>query len=352
MTEDSTCRIKEIESLKNQIDNLKTSVNTLKLDTENKEMKLAKLAREKEKLSMNLSKIRRSNINLTQQLEEERKFYFKEKETYCHEMNECKKLKRVLSNSNLSSQLDCNEEIKKLKKKLEQTLQTNYNLSVKFLRMKETKNHLSNSLNQVEMEHRRVVNDLKLKIESLTAELKEILNEKFDSPLSPSNKKYLQLINQNSSLVYENLCLQMQVDQLNLTLKQNKIQRTKSETNSRIQNTNKDRRSKRTRTTSTTISEDNKVIKIFERDKRPGLPTVTILNEKEIALKPRSSERRLQLPVINDSKLEVFQISGFQSKTSVPDTTVTRRKSRSAPKIVQSVSFKASPSPTKRNEGG
>ncbi|XP_063919872.1 protein Daple-like isoform X2 [Zophobas morio] len=314
MTTDASL-IKEVDSLKAQVDGLKDALNALKLDTENKEIKLAKLAREKEKLSMSLAKVRRSNDNLAQQLESERNFYYKEKESYCQEMNEYKKLKKVLSNSNISTRND-GEEVSKLKKTLEHTLQTNYNLSVKFLRMKETKNLLVKTLDQTEEEHKRVVEDFRYKIDTLTSEFKEILNQKFDAPLSPSNKKYLQLVNQNSSLVYENLYLQMQLDQVNLKLRRDKILQTKSETNARIQQTAKEKRAKKLR--SPHRSEDCKIIKIFEREKQ---------------------ERKLQLPVVNESKLEVFQVSEVQSRSSVADLTGSRKRSRSAPKIVQSATF-------------
>ncbi|XP_015839098.1 coiled-coil domain-containing protein 39 [Tribolium castaneum] len=287
---------KEIESLKEEIDSLKTALNTLKIDLENRDGKLGKLAREKEKLSLSLAKMKRSNDNLARQLEDERDFYYKEKETYCHEMNEFKKLKKALSNSTLGEPPD-HKEVEKLRKTLEQTLQTNYNLSVKFLRMKETKNQLAILLQKAEDNHRRVVSDLKTKIETLTAELKQILDMKFAAPLSPSNKKYLQLVNQNSSLVYENLHLQMQVDHLSVK------RRHKSE---------------------------GTIVKIYEREKRSDIPTVTILNEKEIGLR---SERKIQLPVINDSKLEVFQVSDLDSAESVK----VKKRSRSAPRVIQSV---------------
>lgn len=211
----------------------------------------------------------------------------------------------------------------------------------------------------------QVANDLKVKIDNLTSEMNQILDQKFDAPLSPSNKKYLQvsptlrvtvdanfvrlqLVNQNCSLVYENLYLQTQVDQLCVKLRRSKIQRTKSETNSRIQHTCKERRTKIKTPKATT---EEKIIKIFERDKKPGLPTVTILNEKEVTVKLHSSERKLQLPVVNESKLEVFQVSELQSRSSVSDVAGSRKRSRSAPKIVQSVSFKdASPSISKDEE--
>ncbi|XP_044260340.1 coiled-coil domain-containing protein 39-like [Tribolium madens] len=285
-----------LESLKEEIDSLKTALNALKIDLENKESKLGKLAREKEKLSMSLAKMKRSNDNLARQLEDERDFYYKEKETYCHEMTEFKKLKKALSNTTLGGQVDL-QEVEKLKKTLEQTLQTNYNLSVKFLRMKETKNQFKTMLEKTEDKHRRVVNDLRTKIETLTSELKQILDTKFEAPLSPSNKKYLQLVNQNSSLVYENLYLQMQIDNWNAKT------RHKSE---------------------------GTIVKLYEREKRPDIPTVTILNEKEVG---RLSERKIKLPLINDSKLEVFQVSELGSCDSVK----VKKRSRSAPRIIQSV---------------
>ncbi|KAJ8959982.1 hypothetical protein NQ318_009416 [Aromia moschata] len=93
----------EIGALKDQIANLKAAINTLSSETEQKEIAIAKLAREKEQLHLDLLKRKRSNVNLAQQLEEERKFYFKEKEIYCQEMNECKKLKRLMSSSSAIS---------------------------------------------------------------------------------------------------------------------------------------------------------------------------------------------------------------------------------------------------------
>ena len=75
----------------------------------------------------------------------------------------------------------------------------------------------------------------------------------------------------------------MQLDQVNLKLRRDKILQTKSETNARIQQTAKEKRAKKLR--SPHRSEDCKIIKIFEREKQGSLPTVTILNEKEVTLK-------------------------------------------------------------------
>lgn len=159
MTEE-VLALKEIEALKDQITNLKAAVNALQGDTEKKEIAIAKLAREKEKLHLDLLKQKRSNNNLTKQLEDEREFYFKEKEVYCQEMNECKKIKRLMSSSSVvgdnKSTAEYKAEIVKLKQTLNQTLEANYNLSIKFLRMKNTKTCLKTELKTMKLEHDKV----------------------------------------------------------------------------------------------------------------------------------------------------------------------------------------------------
>lgn len=150
----------EISALKDQINTLKQAVASMQEDTEKKDKALASLAREKEKLASDLKKQRRSNSSLKQQLEDERDFYFKEKQLYCQEMNDCKELKQKLieSQTQLSrgDNLDNKNEVTKLKEALNQTLQANYNLSIKFLRMKNTKTYLQNTLKTINEEHKKV----------------------------------------------------------------------------------------------------------------------------------------------------------------------------------------------------
>lgn len=152
--------VKEIEALKDQITNLKAAINALQEDTEKKEIAIAKLAREKEKLHLDLLKQKRSNNSLAKQLEDEREFYFKEKEIYCQEMNECKKIKRLMSSSSVTgdnkSVVEYKADIVKLKQTLNQTLEANYNLSIKFLRMKNTKTCLKTELKTMKLEHEKV----------------------------------------------------------------------------------------------------------------------------------------------------------------------------------------------------
>ncbi|KAJ8914562.1 hypothetical protein NQ315_010026, partial [Exocentrus adspersus] len=388
---------KEIESLNDQVSNLKAAINALQEDTEKKEIAIAKLAREKEKLNLDLLKQIRSNNNLAKQLEDEREFYFKEKEIYCQEMNES----------------ECKSEMLKLKQTLNQTLEANYNLSIKFLRMKNTKSCLKTELKTMKLEHEKLQSEYKTKIENLTSDLSDLIQEKLNAPISPSSKKYLQLVKQNSCLVYENLCLQLEVDNLNVQFEKMKLERTKSETNSRLKYIHRtlpakeDEQNMRKRpqkdpkkvriqddetpeklekepkpcSSGTQFAKADKVVKIFERKCVPGVPEIRILNEKEgrrgsskrnkkygqpsvTALDKAQNEDNIniinQSPIVltdpvtsnyqikidehcrekflnlDSAKLGLFQISGMQSPvTSTVSIPSSLRRSRSSPNIVR-----------------
>lgn len=148
----------EINALKEQIALLQLTIQNMQEETEKKEVALANLAREKELLSTDLRKQRRSNSNLKQQLEDEREHYYKEKERYCHEMNDCKRIKKQIAETD-EDKSECvkyKNEIARLKIVLNQTLEANYNLSVKFLRMKNTKTFLKERLKLLKEEHQKV----------------------------------------------------------------------------------------------------------------------------------------------------------------------------------------------------
>ncbi|CAH1170456.1 unnamed protein product [Phaedon cochleariae] len=400
MAEETDLLKNELEALKDQIMNLKAAIQTLQNETEQKEVYIANLAREKETLGLDLLKTRRSNVSLTQQLEEERKYYFKEKEIYCKEMNECKKLKKILSNSVTSCEERSVEwyrnEISKLKQTLNETLEANYNLSIKFLRMKNTKTCLKTELQTTKLEHEKLQNDYKTKIENLTTELNDLVNEKMSTTqCSPSSKKYLQLVKQNSCLVYENLCLQLEVDNLNLKFEKLKLEKTRSETNDnlkyihhgnshgsrsvRIQNETPEKLEKvvnKPCCSKSQIKEDEKIVKIFERKEAPGIPNIKIINEKkQKEKKPRKkkisghgndhhnqptiakTENLLQTDISynykekinkNSAKLDLFQVSNMHSVVSsefvsAASTSSGLKKSLSTPDILQHFEFKENP---------
>ncbi|KAG5873742.1 hypothetical protein JTB14_005164 [Gonioctena quinquepunctata] len=330
MTEEAEILKSELDALKTQIINLKAAIQALQVETEHKEISIANLAREKEKISLDLLRTRRSNANLSQQLEDERTFYYKEKQMYCREMNECKKLKRVLSSVTNGEEISADEykaEILKLKQTLNHTLEANYNLSIKFLRMKNTKTCLKTELQTMKLEHEKLQNDYKGKIENLTTDLNDLVNDKLNTPISPSSKKYLQLVKQNGCLVYENLCLQLEVDNLNLKLEKCKLEKTVSETNSNLKYIHHDnlnaherkfeRDSRRMKiqiekpeklekeckpscSRTNQQEEEQQIVKIYERKIIPGIPNIKIIDEK--TPKERKLKKRKEIIPENSKK--------------------------------------------------
>ncbi|KAF7270139.1 hypothetical protein GWI33_016878 [Rhynchophorus ferrugineus] len=369
MLQDTTLA-EEIRALKQQVEHLKSAISALSRDTEKKEVALARIAREKEVLSLDLLKQKRSNSSLLKQLEDERKHYYQEKEQYCAEMNEIKKLKKALSTTSTHSDAftieQYKQELSKTKLTLNHTLQANYNLSIKFLRMKNTKTCLKTQLKSMQLEHEKIVNEYKTKIENLCNELGQMIHEKIVAPISCSSKKYLQLVNQNSCLVYENLCLQLEVDQLNSKLEKMKLEKLKDESNSKLnyiyrekpkpktkpssnqhkkvrikeEKPEKDVTDKPSTSKSSEIPTKENILKIFERVEQPGVPKITILHDTDPSSKPSTSRQHepVQIPSIQEKssrqseskqtnlikniadnpnpRLALFQVSETTSRTS------------------------------------
>ncbi|KAH1017633.1 rho GTPase-activating protein gacN isoform X1 [Dendroctonus ponderosae] len=354
----------EIKALKEQIENLKAAISALQGDTEKKEVAIAKIAREKEKITMELLKQQRSNKNLLQQLEDERKFYYQEKETYCQEMNQFKKLKQALSGTSMASKSEPSveqykKEMAKVKHTLNQTLEANYNLSIKFLRMKNTKTCLKTELKTMQLEHEKLLNDYKTKIHNLSQELDDLIQERLSTPISCSSKKYLHLVKQNSCLVYENLCLQLEVDNLHLKFEKLRLNKTRSETNNRLKyikhetsrsksaskqqkkvRIKEERPEKLERDISnlpSTSHAHEQIQKIFERHQLPGIPDIKIIDSKShiSSVQPQKVAGYLQRDLRKtsekpNSRLALFQISSSSSKTSTNHTLV---RVRSSPEI-------------------
>ncbi|KRT79770.1 hypothetical protein AMK59_6671 [Oryctes borbonicus] len=225
----------ELLLLKEQINSLQNVVSSMQNETEKKEVAIANLAREKERLACDLKKQQRTNNSLKKQLEEEREYYYKEKEIYCQEMNDCKKLKKSLKHGDQKSQLEYyKKEASKLKESLTQTLEANYNLSVKFLRMKNTKYCIKNRLKKLEVVHENTVNDFHVQLEKLKKELVEIVDRELQVPIPPSNKKYLQIVKQNGILTHENLCLRLEIDRLSLEGERLKMLQVRNDTNNKL----------------------------------------------------------------------------------------------------------------------
>lgn len=113
-------------------------------------------------------------------------------------------------------------------------------------------------------------------------------------------------------MVYENLCLQLEVDNLNFKFQKCKLEKTKSDTNSRLQyihhetsepsERSRNRMSKNSEIKNVALqneapeklekepvpscsgyhlAKDVQIVKLFERVELPGIPEIKIINEKK-----------------------------------------------------------------------
>ncbi|CAG9768582.1 unnamed protein product [Ceutorhynchus assimilis] len=331
----------KVLALESQIQQLKAAINTLNQDRDKKEVAIASLAREKAEVTIELLKQRKSNQTLLKQLEDERKFYFKEKEIYCQEINQFKKLKQALSDTTQNHPLvneaavePYKKETEKIKGTLNKVLEANYNIGIKFLRMKNTNSSLKDELKSIKLDHKKCSNDYKIKIDQLTDKLNELLvQDHLNTPSSSSNKKYLHLVKQNSCLVHENLNLQLQVDNLNSKCQKLNLEKT----NSRLTNYIKHENPKRVRKTGTneasrsaapsTLTNQEEILKLFDCHNLPGVSDVSDYN----------SSKSTQKSLGKVSGKKRFQATGNSSLGSVTSRNLVRVNS--SPELSKANSF-------------
>lgn len=304
----------ELSNLREQVSILQLAVDSMQEDVEKKERALVNLEKEKQELHIHLKKEKRSSTNLKQQLQDERDFYFKEKEHYCQEMNDCRKLKKKLSESVINKHeketsveiKQCKNHIAKLQDALNQTLEANYNLSVKFLRMKNTKSNLKHRLKQHDLDHQKAMEDLVQQVNDVKKSLEEITDKRFTLPISPSNRKYLQVIKENGLLMYDNMCLKMEVDRLTERIDRMKYVQSNNDLKQKYKfisrnaaTQTREQHSQHQPQNDLNYLEqeksDSKVIKVFERTETLGTPQIIMLenNAPEISTKLEDAAQRV-----------------------------------------------------------
>lgn len=189
--------------------------------------------------------------------------------------------------------------------------------------------------------------------------------------------------------MYENLCLQLEVDNLHMKYEKLKLDKTKSETNNRLKyikhektkSAKKEHKKVRIKeeqpeklekdfanipSTSQTRHvqqrpSDEEVLKIFERNRLPGIPHIKILSGFETPSSSHASQNGpSQIPQVLEkpkdveatkkdalmknvlekpnSKLALFQVSNVSSRTSTV-TNGSLVRVRSSPEIVRTSSF-------------
>ncbi|EZA46615.1 hypothetical protein X777_03182 [Ooceraea biroi] len=188
-----------------------------------KNAQLENTHREKSRLLADLKKQRRCNGNLKQQLDDDRSFHQREKDYYIKEMqryqgryvgNNTSKFhqQRLKELEQVQDTLETENE--QLKKELMDKNEITYNLCIKFLRMKHAKDTLRYKLDQLLHEHLLVMAEMMEKLDEARKELNLIVSEKFQEPLPLNKAKFLQVVQRNNRLMYENATLKVQVHQL------------------------------------------------------------------------------------------------------------------------------------------
>ncbi|GLV32294.1 hypothetical protein CBL_00995 [Carabus blaptoides fortunei] len=250
-------------SLKDQANSMQKFISSLQEQLTAKDQELVALKQERDQLVRDLRKHKKFYTTVRQQLEDERDFYMKEKEYFCKEITDSKKI-RQQHTEHLKHMSDITEQVKeldivrtelsKLKVYLNETLEANYNLSIKFLRMKNTKYSVQTRLRKMQAENARLVGDLQQKLDDTRVEMLHIISERFTQSLPPSNKKYLQVVKQNTQLVHENLTLNIELCNMVNNIERIKADSVKLETQLRLKYARHAELTPPTTTTTTTTS--------------------------------------------------------------------------------------------------
>ncbi|XP_043487528.1 uncharacterized protein LOC122514658 [Polistes fuscatus] len=253
-SENSECNanVNESKALRRQVEDLTKTIANLKNTIYVKDIQLENMRKDGERSSAELKKQQRCNRNLKrkdiihrtflyliisgkwknelnfilEQLEDERYFYQREKDYFCEEMQRFKN-KFIGNGSKLQEQRwkdledardSLSEENKQLREELAEKSEITYNLCIKFLRMKHAKDTLRHKFDQLHREHLRIMEEMMEKLDEAREELNVIVSEKFQEPLPVNKAKFLQVIQRNTRLVYENATLRVQIQHLTQSL--------------------------------------------------------------------------------------------------------------------------------------
>ncbi|KAK2576832.1 hypothetical protein KPH14_005465 [Odynerus spinipes] len=217
----------ELTALRRQVKDLSETIADLRRTIYTKDIQLENMRKDGERLSAELKKQQRCSRSLKQQLDDERYFYQREKDHFCEELQRQRNRSTGSGASKLQQQrlkefeeakdaLD--EENKQLREELAEKSETTYNLCIKFLRMKHAKDTFRRKLDQLHREHLRVMEETMEKLDEAREELNVIVSEKFQEPLPINKAKFLQVVQRNTRLVYENATLRVQIQHLTQSL--------------------------------------------------------------------------------------------------------------------------------------
>ncbi|KAL6427389.1 hypothetical protein ACFW04_008733 [Cataglyphis niger] len=222
----------EVVTLQQQITELNKAIVNLEDAMQIKDTQIENTHREKGRLLAELKKQQRCNRNLKQQLDDERFFYQREKEHFIEEMQRYRtkytgnmsKFQQQQHKELEQTQDMLETENKRLEEELVNKNEVIYNTCIKFLRMKHAKDTLRYKLDQLLHEHLLVIAEMMEKLDEARKELNLIVSEKFQEPLPLNKAKFLQVVQKNNRLMYENATLKVQVQQLTQSIEKLKSQ--------------------------------------------------------------------------------------------------------------------------------
>ncbi|EFN75144.1 hypothetical protein EAI_15551 [Harpegnathos saltator] len=220
----------KVIALQQQIVKLNEVIANLEDAIQIKDSQLKSAHHEKGRSLAEVKKQKRCNRNLKQQLDDERYFHQREKDYFTEEMQRYRtryissvsKFEQQQQRKELEQTQDIlKKENKQLKGELANKNAITYNLCIKFLRMKHAKDTLRYKLDQLLHEHLLVMVEMMEKLDEARKELNLIVSKKFQEPLPLSKAKFLQVVQRNNRLMYENATLKTQVHLLIQKLKSN-----------------------------------------------------------------------------------------------------------------------------------
>ncbi|XP_029156357.1 rho-associated protein kinase 1-like [Nylanderia fulva] len=225
----------EVVTLQQQIIELNKVIVNLEDAIQIKDTQLENTHREKGRLLTELKKQQRCNRNLKQQLDDEKYFYQREKEHFIEEMQRYRtkytgnvsKFQQQRHKELEEAQDILETENKRLREELADKNKVTYNICIKFLRMKHSKDTLRYKLDQLLHEHLLVIAEMMEKLDEARKELNLIVSEKFQEPLPLNKAKFLQVVQRNNRLMYENATLKVQAHQLTQNIEKLKSQMQK-----------------------------------------------------------------------------------------------------------------------------
>ncbi|KAF7991789.1 hypothetical protein HCN44_010590 [Aphidius gifuensis] len=213
---------KKVEILNKQVIELNKRINNLEKDKRLNNAHVDKLERDNQILCQELKRQQRSNRHIKRQLDDEYAFFQKAKEQYANIIeNSGLKTSGKISRLNFhrsheleKDNVDLHDEIKKLRCELNNKNATINILAKKYSRSKVKNNVLTDKIDKLWNDHLHVMAEMMEKLDEAREELNTIVSDKFQDPSSFNKSKYLQIVQRNSKLMYENASLKIQVQQL------------------------------------------------------------------------------------------------------------------------------------------